>query len=210
MIGRLRGLLVARQPPEILVDVAGVGYEVQVPMSTFFRLPAVGQEVVLVTHFVVREDAQLLYGFIDERDRMLFRSLIKVSGVGPKLALTLLSGMDADSFVRCVQHDDLASLVALPGVGRKTAERLLVEMRDRLKDWIGDGAGEMAADGRASGKPDIAADAEGALVALGYKPAEAAKLVSAVKDDAVGDSEELIRRALRSTVRHGNRSQRRD
>src|SRR6056297_2410673 len=141
MIGRLRGVIVTRQPPEILVDVAGVGYELQVPMSTFFRLPAVGEEVSLVTHFVVREDAQLLYGFADERDRVLFRSLIRVSGVGPKLALTLLSGMDADSFVRCVQRDDLASLVALPGVGRKTAERLLVEMRDKLKDWIGDGAG---------------------------------------------------------------------
>lgn len=206
MIGRLQGVLVARQPPEILVDVAGVGYELQVPMSTFFRLPPVGQEVVLVTHFVVREDAQLLYGFVDERDRVLFRSLIRVSGVGPKLALTLLSGMDAESFVRCVQREDLGSLVALPGVGRKTAERLVVEMRDKLKDWIGDGTGETAADGRVSGKPDFAADAEGALVALGYKPAEAAKLVSAVEDDAVSDSEELIRRALRSTVRNDNRS----
>lgn len=207
MIGRLRGVLVARQPPEVLVDVAGVGYEVQVPMSTFFRLPAVGQEVSLVTHFVVREDAQLLYGFVDERDRVLFRSLIRVSGVGPKLALTLLSGMDADSFVRCVQREDLASLVALPGVGRKTAERLLVEMRDKLKDWIGGSVeGGAAGEGMAAPRHDIAADAEGALVALGYKPAEAAKLVSAVKDDRVVDSEELIRRALRSTVRDSGRS----
>lgn len=206
MIGRLRGVLVARQPPEIVVDVAGVGYEVQVPMSTFFRLPAVGQEVSLVTHFVVREDAQLLYGFLDERDRVLFRSLIRVTGVGPKLALTLLSGMDADSFVRCVQREDLASLVALPGVGRKTAERLLVEMRDKLKDWIGGGAdGTVATEGAVTPRHDIAADAEGALVALGYKPAEAARLVSAVKDDSVSDSEELIRRALRSTVRDSSR-----
>ncbi len=206
MIGRLRGVLVARQPPEVVVDVAGVGYEVQVPMSTFFRLPAVGQEVSLVTHFVVREDAQLLYGFLDERDRVLFRSLIRVSGVGPKLALTLLSGMDADSFVRCVQREDLASLVALPGVGRKTAERLLVEMRDKLKDWIGGGAdGTAATEGAVTPRHDIAADAEGALVALGYKPAEAARLVSAVKDDSVSDSEELIRRALRSTVRDSSR-----
>lgn len=210
MIGRLRGVIVTRQPPEIVVDVAGVGYEVQVPMSTFFQLPAVGEEVSLVTHFVVREDAQLLYGFLDERDRVLFRSLIKVSGVGPKLALTLLSGMDADSFVRCVQREDLKALVATPGVGRKTAERLLVEMRDKLRDWIGvsddtSGLQSAAPDGR-----DIAADAEGALVALGYKPAEAAKLVSAVKDDSVTDSEELIRRALRSTVRDSSRSQRSD
>ena len=207
MIGCLRGVLVARQPPEILVDVAGIGYEVQVPMSTFFRLPAVGEEVSLVTHFVVREDAQLLYGFIDERDRMLFRNLIRVSGVGPKLALTLLSGMDAESFVRCVQREDLASMVALPGVGRKTAERLLVEMRDKLKDWIGDGS-TPGATGVQHAPPghDIAADAEGALVALGYKPAEAARLVSAVKDDSVADSEELIRRALRYTVRDNGRS----
>ena len=210
MIGRLRGVIVTRQPPEIVVDVAGVGYEVQVPMSTFFQLPAVGEEVSLVTHFAVREDAQLLYGFLDERDRVLFRSLIKVSGVGPKLALTLLSGMDADSFVRCVQHEDLKSLVATPGVGRKTAERLLVEMRDKLKDWIGVSDGSSGLQSAPPEGRDIAADAEGALVALGYKPAEAAKLVSAVKDDSVTDSEELIRRALRSTVRDSSRSPRSD
>lgn len=206
MIGRLRGTLVLRQPPEIIVDVTGVGYEVQVPMSTFFQLPAVGEEVSLVTHFVVREDAQLLYGFLDERDRELFRSLIKVTGVGPKLALTLLSGMDADSFVRCVQREDLAALVALPGVGRKTAERLLVEMRDKLKNWISSADSGLGRGGIAPVNYDIAADAEGALVALGYKPAEAAKLVSAVKDGSVTDSEELIRRALRSTVRDSSRS----
>ena len=116
-----------------------MGYEIQVPMTTLFQLPPLGGEVSLVTHFVVREDAQLLYGFIDERDRRLFRQLIKVSGVGPKLALTILSGMDAGSFARCVQRDDISSLVALPGVGKKTAERLLVEMRDKLKDWFGAG-----------------------------------------------------------------------
>ncbi|MEQ8264750.1 Holliday junction branch migration protein RuvA [Pseudohaliea sp.] len=200
MIGSLRGVLVAKQPPEILVDVGGIGYELQVPMTTLFQLPALGQEVALVTHFAVREDAQVLYGFIDARDRELFRNLVRVSGVGPKLALAILSGMDADSFVRCVQRDDSASLVALPGVGRKTAERLLVEMRDRLKGWLEDAAAPAAAP--AAGRPaDITADAEGALVALGYKPAEAARLVAAVNDDSIGDSEELIRRALRSTVR---------
>jgi Holliday junction DNA helicase RuvA len=202
MIGSVRGILLAKHPPEIVVDVNGIGYEVQVPMTTLFQLPPLGEEVRLLTHFAVREDAQVLYGFIDERDRELFRSLVRVSGVGPKLALAILSGMDADSFVRCVQRDDSASLVALPGVGRKTAERLLVEMRDRLKDWLDQPA--TAGAGLSSGElppRDLSADAEGALVALGYKPAEAARLVAAVNDDSVGDSEELIRRALRSTVR---------
>lgn len=202
MIGSVRGILLAKHPPEIVVDVNGIGYEVQVPMTTLFQLPPLGEEVRLLTHFAVREDAQVLYGFIDERDRELFRSLVRVSGVGPKLALAILSGMDADSFVRCVQRDDSASLVALPGVGRKTAERLLVEMRDRLKDWLDQPA--TAGVGLPSGElppRDLSADAEGALVALGYKPAEAARLVAAVNDDSVGDSEELIRRALRSTVR---------
>ena len=200
MIGSLRGVLVAKQPPEILVEVGGVGYELRVPMTTLFQLPALGEEVALVTHFAVREDAQVLYGFIDPRDRELFRNLVRVSGVGPKLALAILSGMDADSFVRCVQRDDTTSLVALPGVGRKTAERLLVEMRDRLSDWLG-GPGTPATAALAGVPGGITADAEGALVALGYRPAEAARLVAAVNDDSIDDSEELIRRALRSTVR---------
>ncbi|WP_116366645.1 Holliday junction branch migration protein RuvA [Parahaliea mediterranea] len=202
MIGRIRGTLVHKQPPEILVDVAGVGYELQVPMTTLFQLPALGKEVALVTHFVVREDAQQLFGFIDERDRSLFRQLIKVSGVGPKLALTILSGMDATSFARCVQQGDISSLVALPGVGKKTAERLLVEMRDKLKGWLETMGG--SADGVAiapvARPADKVADAEGALVALGYKPTEAARAVAAVNDDSVDNSEELIRRALKSMV----------
>ncbi|NCF17860.1 MAG: Holliday junction branch migration protein RuvA [Haliea sp.] len=203
MIGRIRGKLVEKQPPDILVEVGGVGYELQVPMTTLFQLPELGAEVSLVTHFVVREDAQLLYGFIDERDRSLFRQLIKVSGVGPKLALTILSGMDSASFARCVQRDDISSLVALPGVGKKTAERLLVEMRDKLKDWLGqsDVGGGVAAAGLAPvAVTDIVADAEGALIALGYKPAEASRVVAAVNDDSIDDSEELIRRALKSMV----------
>jgi Holliday junction DNA helicase RuvA len=201
MIGRIRGILVDKQPPEILVEVGGVGYELQVPMTTLFQLPEIGSEVSLVTHFVVREDAQQLYGFADEGDRRLFRQLIRVSGVGPKLALTILSGMDSASFARCVQHDDISSLVALPGVGKKTAERLLVEMRDKLDDWLGS-AGSGAGGGATVSQPppDIVADAEGALVALGYKPAEASRVVAAVNDDSVGDSEELIRRALKSMV----------
>ena len=204
MIGRIRGTLAAKQPPDILVEVGGVGYELQVPMTTLFQLPALGAEVSLVTHFVVREDAQLLYGFIDERDRGLFRQLIRVSGVGPKLALTILSGMDAASFARCVQRDDISALVALPGVGKKTAERLLVEMRDKLKDWFGvvDDAGTMAPGAAGSGRPaDKVADAESALIALGYKPQEASKAVAGVNDEDVASSEELIRRALKSMVK---------
>ncbi len=202
MIGRIRGTLVHKQPPNVLVEVGGVGYELQVPMTTLFQLPELGSEVSLLTHFVVREDAQLLYGFIHERDRSLFRQLIKVSGVGPKLALTILSGMDSSSFARCVQRDDISSLVALPGVGKKTAERLLVDMRDKLKDWLVPGAGEALAAGESLAPvTDIVADAEGALIALGYKPQEASRMVTAVNDDSVADSEDLIRRALKSMVK---------
>lgn len=204
MIGRIRGTLAYKHPPLILVEVGGVGYELQVPMTTFFQLPELGSEVSLATHFVVREDAQLLYGFIEEVDRSLFRQLIKVTGVGPKLALTILSGMDAQSFARCVQRDDVSSLVGLPGVGRKTAERLLVEMRDKLEDWlvrvdITHAAG--GANAVASRPADIVADAESALVTLGYKPQEAARMVAAINDKSVQDSEELLRRALRSMVK---------
>jgi holliday junction DNA helicase RuvA len=204
MIGRIRGNLVHKQAPLILVEVGGVGYELNVPMTTLFQLPGLGSEVSLVTHFVVREDAQLLYGFIEEGDRSLFRELIKVSGVGPKLALTILSGMDARSFARCVQRDDISSLVALPGVGKKTAERLLVEMRDKLKDWLvrSEGASDDADSNTAMApRTDIVADAEGALITLGYKPQEASRMVAAVNDDSVTESEELIRRALKSMVR---------
>lgn len=200
MIGRIRGQLVDKQPPDILVDVGGVGYEIQVPMTTLFQLPELGAQVALVTHFVVREDAQQLYGFIDDRDRSLFRQLIRVSGVGPKLALTILSGMDSASFARCVQRDDLSALVALPGVGKKTAERLLVEMRDKLGDWLVQAEGEAGSAGAVGLAPvtDIVADAEGALVALGYKPQEASRVVAAVNDESIADSEELIRLALKS------------
>jgi len=203
MIGRIRGVLVYKQPPDILVEVGGVGYEIQVPMTTLFQLPELGSEISLVTHFVVREDAQLLYGFIDERDRSLFRQLIKVSGVGPKLGLTILSGMDSTSFARCVQRDDISSLIALPGVGKKTAERLLVEMRDKLKDWLGHAeamAGEVLPGILPTPVTDTVADAEGALIALGYKAQEASRMVAAVNDAGVEGSEELIRRALKSMV----------
>ena len=201
MIGQIRGTLIARQAPEILVDVGGIGYEIQVPMTTLYQLPELGQPVTLLTHFVVREDAQQLFGFAEPADRRLFRELIKVSGVGPRLALTLLSGMDAADFARCLQRDDVAALVALPGVGRKTAERLLVEMRDKAGDWLDELSPESAtqADTGKTGAQtnDQRVEAEQALVALGYKLTEAAKLIAAA--DAAPDtpSEELIRQALR-------------
>jgi Holliday junction DNA helicase RuvA len=200
MIGRISGILLHKQGTEVLVDVGGVGYELQVPMTTLFQLPAPGQAVTLVTHHAVREDAHTLYGFVSDRDRELFRHLIRVSGVGPKLALTILSGMDSDSFARAVHAGDLTALVALPGVGKKTAERLLVEMRDRLGDWLKTLEASAPAP---SAKPakDKVGEAEEALVSLGYKPAEAARLIAAVDDDSIGRSEELIRLALKSTLR---------
>ncbi|HQY70869.1 MAG TPA: Holliday junction branch migration protein RuvA [Pseudomonadales bacterium] len=201
MIGRIHGIILEKQAPEVLIKAHGVGYEVQAPLSTFYRLPPVGQEVVLHTHFVVREDAQQLYGFWHRDDRSLFRALIRVSGVGPKLALAILSGMDAEEFARCVQRNDASALVKLPGVGKKTAERLMIEMRDVLREWRPDLA---LAKGEAPA-PDIAEvsrnrlvqDAESALIALGYKPQEAARAVSAALDEDVRESEELIRRALK-------------
>ena len=182
------------------MEVSGIGYEVQVPMTTLYQLPELGGTVTLLTHFVVREDAQQLFGFADAADRRLFRELIKVSGVGPRLALTLLSGMDAADFARCLQRDDVA-LVALPGVGRKTAERLLVEMRDKAGDWLDElspGKSDSEDTRRAvDTEPDQKAEAEQALVALGYKLTEAAKLIASADAPADASSEELIRLALK-------------
>lgn len=200
MIGRLRGTLAAKQPPLLLVDVAGVGYEVEAPMSTFYQLPATGTEVMLHTHLVVREDAHLLYGFASERERTLFRSLIRVNGVGAKLALTILSGVSADEFVRCVQESDTRALTRLPGVGKKTAERLAVEMRDRLDDWQGGSVAPTAVSAPEDGAQDAVRDAVSALIALGYKPPEASRLVSAVQSEGLS-SEELIRAALQQAVK---------
>ena len=201
MIGQIRGTLIGRQAPEILVDVGGIGYEIQVPMTTLYQLPELGQPVTLLTHFVVREDAQQLFGFAESADRRLFRELIKVSGVGPRLALTLLSGMDAADFARCLQRDDVAALVALPGVGRKTAERLLVEMRDKAGVWLDElspGSAAQPETGKAGAHShDQRAEAEQALVALGYKLTEAAKLIAAADAAPDTSSEELIRLALR-------------
>lgn len=198
MIGRLCGIILEKQAPQLLIDVNGVGYEVLAPMTTIYQLPAVGEKVVLHTHMVVREDAQLLYGFADQRDRSLFQTLIKVNGVGPKLALTILSGIEIDDFVRCVRGGDSASLVRLPGVGKKTAERLLVEMKDRLSEWQLDQT-DIASTAPAS-RNSVIAEAESALVALGYKPTEASRAIAAVNNDSIASSEELIRLALKSMV----------
>ena len=198
MIGFIRGRLVDKHPPDILLDVGGIGYELQVPMTTLFQLPAVGEELTLLTHFVVREDAQLLYGFAEEEDRRLFRELIKVNGVGPKLALALLSGMDARAFASCLQRDDVSTLVAVPGVGKKTAERLLIEMRDKAGKWLEELSPNLSNTPvtRMSASMNNKSEAEQALVALGYKSSEAARLVAAVEKDGIDSSEELIRRAL--------------
>ncbi|MCB1669413.1 MAG: Holliday junction branch migration protein RuvA [Porticoccaceae bacterium] len=199
MIGRINGILLEKQAPQLLIDVQGIGYEVLVSMNTFFDLPLIGENVTLHTHFVVREDIQQLYGFVDHRERELFRALVKISGVGPKMALAILSGMTADEFVLCVQTDNAAALVKLPGVGKKTAERLLIEMRDRIKDWQGGGdlpsvsIEQIPAMG-------VFQEAESALVSLGYKPQEASRMVSAVATDNAS-SEDLIRMALKTLVK---------
>ncbi len=199
MIGRITGTVVEKQAPDLLVDVRGVGYELQVSLTTFFDLPAIAEPVTLYTHFVVREDAQQLYGFADKKERELFRTLVKVSGVGPKMALAILSGMAAEEFVACVQADNTAALVRLPGVGKKTAERLIVEMRDRLDDWQAAEGGSPVADEQA-GISQAKQEAESALVSLGYKPQEAARMVNAIAGRA-SDSESLIRLALQATVK---------
>ncbi|WP_136246647.1 Holliday junction branch migration protein RuvA [Halomonas borealis] len=197
MIGRLRGTLVDKQPPWLLVDVAGVGYELEASMTTLVALPGLGEEVALHTHLTVRDDAHLLYGFAREQERALFRALIKVNGVGPKLALAILSGMDEDAFIRCVMDGDVKSLTRLPGVGKKTAERLIVEMRDRFPHWEADTDAPTAEAGSprvAEPRQDPLAEAEAALVSLGYKSAEAARMLSGLEEE--GSTEAIIKAAL--------------
>jgi Holliday junction DNA helicase RuvA len=200
MIGRLAGVLLEKRPPFLLIDVNGVGYEVEAPLSTFFSLPQTGEPVVLHTHLAVREDAHLLYGFASETERRLFRELIKVSGVGAKVALAILSGMNANEFAACVQAEDVKTLTRLPGIGKKTAERLIVEMRDRLDKALAEGGVRLPSAAPVTVAPASASDeAQAALISLGYKPAEAAKLINAVGDKAE-TTEELIRLALRGAV----------
>ena len=207
MIGRLRGRILAKHPPALLLDVNGVGYELEAPMSTFYELPPVGETVTLITHLAVREDAHSLYGFIRERDRDLFRALLKVTGIGARIALAILSAMDAARFIACVEQEDTTALTRVPGVGTKTAQRLIVELRDRL-DTIGAGfavapapAGTAPTPGVPGSPPGALADAVSALIALGYKPADANRMARAA-DDGTRTSEEIIRAALRAVNPH--------
>ncbi len=207
MIGFLRGRILDKQPPWLLLDVNGVGYEIEASMNTFYKLPEVGAELGLHTHFVVREDAQLLYGFADQQEKQLFRSLIKVNGVGPKMALGILSGISAEAFIRTVHNEDTTALVRVPGVGKKTAERLIVEMKDRLNQLQLPTLTELEL---SSGNLPVAeavatdyrAEAESALIALGYKPQQATRAIEQAAK-AVGDgaaTEDLIRQALKTMV----------
>ena len=200
MIGRLRGMLIWKQAPHLLLDVQGVGYEIEAPMTTFYELPPVGSEITLHTHLAVREDAHLLFGFATERERVLFRQLLKVNGIGAKMALTILSGIAADAFARCVRDNDIATLTRLPGVGKKTAERLIIEMRDKV---LGAGsATEILGVGVAMAGAIADApmnDAVSALTSLGYKPSEASRMVQGINVAGL-TSEEIIRRALQAAA----------
>lgn len=203
MIGRLRGILEIKAPPFLLVEVGGIGYELQAPMSTLYQLPEVGSKITLFTHFYVREDMQVLYGFYEERERALFRALIKVSGVGPKMALAILSGMEVPYFIQCIEQRDLLPLVRLPGVGKKTAERLIIEMAGKLEDvWPAEKSfskKSSEANLELSSKT-IEREAASALVALGYKPQEATSAIAKVMVEGLS-SQELIRRALQGLAK---------
>jgi Holliday junction DNA helicase RuvA len=193
VIGRLTGTLARKEPPSLLVDVNGVGYELEAPMSTFYDLPATGEKVTLYTHLVVREDAHLLYGFSRESQRQLFRSLLKVNGVGPRVALAVLSGLSEQELLACLAHEDIARLTKVPGIGRKTAERLVMELRDKVDLAAASASGAARP---ASVPADPAQEAVSALIALGYKPVEASRAVSAVPQDGLR-SEDIIRAALK-------------
>ncbi|MFA5018558.1 MAG: Holliday junction branch migration protein RuvA [Methylobacter sp.] len=203
MIGFLRGKLAHKSPPFLMLDVNGVGYEVEAPMTTFYDLPAIGSEIILHTHLVVREDAHILFGFSTEADRSMFRTLIKVNGVGPKLALTILSGQSAEEFHRCIHNNDTQALVRLPGVGKKTAERLVIEMRDRLPDLtesFDSGGTSVAGVDKIQPVNNPKQEAISALCSLGYKPLDAGKMVQNIS--AEGKScEDIIRLALQGTIR---------
>jgi Holliday junction DNA helicase RuvA len=202
MIGRIQGALLECQPPIVLVNVNGLGYEVEVPLSALNELPLAGGACDLYTHFVVREDAQLLYGFITRQDRDFFRLLIKVNGIGPKLALAILSHMTVNEIVRCVREDNIVRLTKMPGIGKKTAERMVIEMRDRIKHWQAEpalaGQGEILS--TAEPVPDPCAEAESALLALGYKPVEASRAISQSWQPGM-ERDTLIRLVLKGMVK---------
>jgi holliday junction DNA helicase RuvA len=200
MIGFLHGVLALKAPPQLVVDVGGVGYELEAPMSTFYGLPATGEKVRLLTHLVVREDAHILFGFLTDDERRLFRALLKVTGVGPKLALGVLSGITLEGFLACIEAEDTSTLVRIPGIGRKTAERIVIELRDRVKA-LGEGAAGAMLPGEGLSAAPVGAQAEAfsALVALGYKPPEVTKLLKQVAVEGAS-TEDLIRRALQQVA----------
>ena len=200
MIGRIEGTLIEKNPPEILVEVAGITYEILVPMRTLYQLPELGERVRLHTHFSVREDAHTLYGFYDAKTKKMFRSLVKVNGVGPKMALGILSGMSVEDLVRAVRHNDGEALVRMPGIGKKTAERLMIEMRDKTSEW--DSGCDVGSDLPSQNEINITKDAEIAMINLGYKPQQAARAIAQVLkvNPDINDSEELIRFSLKSMI----------
>jgi Holliday junction DNA helicase RuvA len=200
VIGFLKGRLAVKQPPMLLVDVNGVGYELEAPMSTFYGLPAAGESVALFTHLVVREDAHILFGFGTEAERRLFRGLLKVSGVGPRIALGILSGASVDDFARIVEAEDVAMLTRIPGIGRKTAERVIIEMRDSVRKIAGAHSAGAQAAVAVSAPPSPQSEAFAALIALGYKPPEIVRLLKSAEEPGLATTE-IIRRALKSAVR---------
>lgn len=199
MIGQLRGTLLHKQPPRLLIDVQGIGYEVEAPMTTFYNLPDTGIEIRLYTHLIIRDDAHLLFGFASEGERHMFRTLLKVNGVGAKMALAILSGIEAPDFAQCIHDGDTTRLTRLPGVGKKTAERLIIEMRDRLQDWETTIARKIVDEPLANAGTPVD-DAVSALIGLGYKPQEASRFVHAVANHDMS-SEQIIREALKASVR---------
>jgi Holliday junction DNA helicase RuvA len=201
VIGFLKGRLAVKQPPMLLVDVNGVGYELEAPMSTFYGLPATGEPVALFTHLVVREDAHILYGFAAESERRLFRALLKVSGVGPKIALGILSGASVEDFLRIIEAEDIGMLTRIPGIGRKTAERVIIEMRDNVQKLAATAATMAGAPAALVGAaPSPQSEAFAALIALGYKPPEVTKLLKSADEPGLSTTE-IIRRALKSAVK---------
>ncbi|MFN3235169.1 MAG: Holliday junction branch migration protein RuvA [Gammaproteobacteria bacterium] len=198
MIGRIRGKLIEKQPPLLLIECQnGVAFEVEAPMSTFYHLPEINEDIILHTHFVVREDAQLLYGFHDKNERELFRTLIRLNGVGPKLALAILSSLSPSQFAMCVNNSDSASLLKIPGVGKRTAERLVVEMRDRLPDSLATDAFDRS--NASASMASVIEEAQSALIALGYKAQEATRMISKVPEN-IQKIEDIIRHALQERM----------
>ncbi len=200
MIGQIEGTIIEKNPPEILVEVAGITYEILVPMSTLYQLPESGELVRLHTHFSVREDAQTLYGFFDAETKKMFRSLVRVNGVGPKMALGILSGMSVEDFVQAVRNNDSEAMIRMPGIGKKTAERLMIEMRDKMIEWGSDD--NVGSDLSSQTKSSFTKDAEIAMINLGYKPQQAARAIAQVLkvNPEINDSEELIRFSLKSMI----------